>query len=183
MGGVSGIEINLSCPNVDGVMGLGEDPKLAFDITKEVRRSTSLLVVVKLGYAPRVCEVARACEEAGADALTVMNSIKGMAIDVKRRRPALGNITGGLSGPAIKPIALHLVYQVVKVVGIPVIGCGGISRGEDAIEFILAGATAIQVGAATLSRPQAMIDIIHELEEFCLKENTSIKDIIGLAQT
>jgi dihydroorotate dehydrogenase (NAD+) catalytic subunit len=179
---VSGIEINLSCPNVEGVIGLGEDPKLSFDITKGVRKSTSLLVVVKLGYTPRVCEVAHACEEAGADALTIMNSIKGMAIDVKRRRPALGNVTGGLSGPAIKPIALHLVYQVAKVVGIPVIGCGGISRGEDAIEFILAGATAIQVGAATLSRPQAMIDIIRELEEFCLKENTSIKDIIGLAQ-
>jgi dihydroorotate dehydrogenase (NAD+) catalytic subunit len=113
-----------------------------------------------------------------------MNSIKGMAIDIKRGKPALGNVTGGLSGPAIKPIALYLVYQVAKAVSIPVIGCGGISSGEDALEFMLAGARAIQVGAATLSHPQATVNIIHELEEFCLKENiSSLREIIGLAQT
>ena len=181
--GISGIEVNLSCPNVEGVMDSGENPGLAFDIISRVRKSTSFPVVAKLGYSSHVSEVARACEEAGADALTVMNSIKGMAIDIKRRRPALGNITGGLSGPAIRPIAIHSVYQVVKAVSIPVVGCGGISSGEDALEFMLAGATAIQVGAATLSRPRATVNIIHELEAFCLKENISyLKEIIGLAQ-
>ena len=181
--GISGIEVNLSCPNVEGVMDSGENPGLAFDIINRVRKSTSFPVVAKLGYSSHVSEVARACEEAGADALTVINSIKGMAIDIKRRRPALGNVAGGLSGPAIRPIAIHSVYQVVKAVNIPVIGCGGISSGEDALEFMLAGATAIQVGAATLSCPRATVNIIHELEEFCLKENiSSLKEIIGLAQ-
>jgi dihydroorotate dehydrogenase (NAD+) catalytic subunit len=182
--GVSGIEVNLSCPNVEGIMDSGENPGLAFDIISRVRKSTSFPVVAKLGYSSHVSEVACACEEAGADALTVMNSIKGMAIDIKRGKPALGNVTGGLSGPAIKPIALYLVYQVAKAVSIPVIGCGGISSGEDALEFMLAGARAIQVGAATLSHPQATVNIIHELEEFCLKENiSSLREIIGLAQT
>ena len=182
--GVSGIEVNLSCPNVEGIIDLGENPKVAFDITRKMRKSTSLPLIVKLGYSSQVSEVARACEEAGADALTVMNSIKGMAIDIKRRRPALGNITGGLSGPAIRPIAIHSVYQAAKAVSIPVIGCGGISSGEDALEFMLAGATAVQVGAATLSQPQAMVNIIHELEGFCVKENiSSLREIIGLAQT
>jgi len=182
--GVSGVEVNLSCPNVEGITDSGENPELAFDITRKVRKSTSLPLIVKLGYSSQVSEVASACEEAGADALTVMNSIKGMAIDVERRKPALGNITGGLSGPAVRPIAIHSVYQVAQAVGIPVIGCGGISSGEDAIEFILAGATAVQVGAATLSHPRAMVNIIRELEEFCLKENiSSLKKITGLAQT
>jgi len=180
--GVSGIEVNLSCPNVEGITDSGENPEVAFDITRKVRKSTSLPLIVKLSYSSHVSEVASACEEAGADALTVMNSIKGMAIDIKRRRPALGNITGGLSGPAIRPIAIHSVYQAAKAVSIPVIGCGGIFSGEDALEFMLAGATAVQVGAATLSHPRATVNIIHELEEFCLKENTSLKEIIGLAQ-
>jgi len=127
--------------------------------------------------------VAVACEEAGADGISIINTIKGMAIDIKKRRPLLGNITGGLSGAAIKPVALYMVYEVAGRVNIPVVGVGGISSTEDAIEFLMAGATAVQVGTANLSRPQAALEILEGLEEFMMKEGLSdISQIIGAAR-
>jgi dihydroorotate dehydrogenase (NAD+) catalytic subunit len=167
--GVAAIEANISCPNLE------EDGK-AFamraesteNVTRQLRRATTLPLWVKLtpntGDIP---EVARAAEAAGADAVVVANTILAMAIDLKTFKPCLGNIMGGLSGPAIKPIVLRQVFQCAKAVRIPVIGCGGISSAEDAIEYMLAGATAVQVGTATFVQPAAMIRIIEGIETFC----------------
>ena len=118
--------------------------------------------------------------EAGADAISLINTLRGMAIDISRRRPGLGNISGGLSGPAIKPVALYMVYQVAGAVSIPVIGCGGIATGKDAIEFIMAGASAIQVGTASFANPRAPLDVLEEIEKFMEKEGiTDIKEVVG----
>jgi dihydroorotate dehydrogenase (NAD+) catalytic subunit len=166
--GISGIEVNISCPNVRrGGMQFGTDPATAAEVTAAVRRSTALPVIVKLS--PNVTDIsaiARAVESAGADAVSLINTIGGMSIDVKKRRPGLGNITGGLSGPAIKPVALLMVWKVADCVKIPVIGCGGIMTAEDALEFIMAGATAVEVGTANLVNPQTALDIIDGLQQF-----------------
>jgi dihydroorotate dehydrogenase (NAD+) catalytic subunit len=166
--GVSGLEVNISCPNVRrGGLQFGTDPASAAEVTSAVRRSTSLPVIVKLS--PNVTDIAAialAVESAGADAVSLINTISGMAIDVKGRKPRLGNITGGLSGPAIKPIALLMVWKVAGCVKIPVIGCGGIMSAEDALEFIMAGATAVEVGTANLVNPQTALDIIDGLLRF-----------------
>jgi len=183
--GVSGIELNISCPNVSaGGIEFGVDPNLAAQVTSAVKSSTSLPVIVKLS--PNVTdikEIALAVENAGADALSLINTLKGMAIDIAERIPILGNITGGLSGPAIKPIALCMVYDVAKVIHIPLIGCGGINCAEDALEFIMAGASAVQVGTAILTNPDTGLAVLKGIEDF-IKDNgiEKLTDLIGVAQ-
>jgi dihydroorotate dehydrogenase (NAD+) catalytic subunit len=165
--GVAGLELNISCPNLAHGLDFGSDPQMAAAVTAAVRHETTLPVIVKL--TPNVTDivaVARAVVEAGADALTLINTIPAMAIDIRSRRPALGWTFGGLSGPALKPIALRLVYLVAAAIDVPIIGCGGIMTGEDAIEFILAGATAVQVGTATFVNPRATLDVLDGIERY-----------------
>ena len=178
--GVSALEVNISCPNIKaGGAEFGMNPDSAAEVTAAVKQATSLPVLVKLTpNTSDIAEVAVAVAEAGADALSLINTLKGMAIDIAGRRPLLGNITGGLSGPAIKPVALYMVYQVAAVVDIPVIGCGGIVTGADAIEFILAGASAIQVGTAGFSDPRAPLDVLEGIVKFMEEEGTD--DLSGL---
>ena len=183
--GVSGIEVNISCPNVSkGGMHFGTDPSAASEVTAAVRGSTSLPVIVKLS--PNVTDIvaiAEAVEKAGADAVSLINTVSGMAIDVKRCKPVLGNISGGLSGPAIKPIALLMVYRVAGCVKIPVIGCGGIMHAVDALEFIMAGATAVQVGTASLADPRATLAVIDGLAEYLATRGIrSIGELRGVAR-
>jgi dihydroorotate dehydrogenase (NAD+) catalytic subunit len=183
--GVSGLEVNVSCPNVQaGGAAFGAYPVMAAKVTKTVRKTTSLPVLVKLTPdATDITSVARAVEEAGADAVSLVNSYKGMAIDIVERRPVMANTTGGLSGPAIKPLALAAVYEVAGSVRIPVVGCGGISAAGDALEFIMAGASAIQVGSATYSNPRASSDILEGITSFMEKEGIKgLGEIIGAAR-
>jgi dihydroorotate dehydrogenase (NAD+) catalytic subunit len=180
--GVAGLEMNISCPNVKhGGIIFGTDPKAAFAAVAAVRKRTSKPLIVKL--TPNVTDIqltARAAEEAGADAISLINTLTGMAVDVKTRRPRLANTIGGLSGPAIRPIAVRLVHQVVQAVKIPVIGIGGISRAMDALEFLIVGAKAVQVGTANFVDPNAMATIIADLESFCHDEGIAdINELIG----
>ncbi|MBI2773250.1 MAG: dihydroorotate dehydrogenase [Chloroflexi bacterium] len=182
--GVVAYELNVSCPNVKGGMLFGMDPGLAAEVTRAVKAETGKPVIVKLTpNAPDVVAVARACEEAGADALTSINTVLGMRIDTKKRRPVLGTGSGGLSGPAIRPIAVHITYQVAQAVSIPIIGAGGITNAADALEFLMAGASAVQVGTATFADPLAPIKVVEGLAAY-VRENglSSIRDIIGAAQ-
>jgi dihydroorotate dehydrogenase (NAD+) catalytic subunit len=182
--GISGLEVNISCPNVTaGGAEFGANPNTAAAVTAAVKKATSLPVLVKLTpNTGDIVAVATAVAEAGADAISLINTLKGMAIDTKTRRPILGNVYGGLSGPAIKPVALHMVYQVAGAVDVPVIGCGGISTVEDAIEFILAGASAVQVGTANLTSPRAALDILEGIERFVRNEGIGdIAELIGAA--
>jgi dihydroorotate dehydrogenase (NAD+) catalytic subunit len=179
---ISAIEINISCPNVEeGGMAFGTDPDTAAMVTNQVVKNTTKPVIVKL--TPNVTDItiiAKAVESAGAQAISVTNTIMGMAVDVTTRRPKLANIIGGLSGPAIKPIALYLVHKVVANVRIPVIGLGGIMDYHDALEFLLIGARAIQVGTANLINPKAAMEIVNGLTDFCIREKISnINEIIG----
>lgn len=183
--GVSGIEVNISCPNVrEGCAEFGADPESAAKVTRAVKKSTSLPLWVKL--TPNVTDIvsiAVAVAEAGADALVLINTLKGMAIDMHARRPVLGNITGGLSGPAIKPVALRMVYEVAGAVDVPVIGCGGISNATDALEFIMAGASAVQVGTANLTSPSAPLEILEGIKGFMQREGVDkISDLISAAR-
>lgn len=180
--GVAALEMNISCPNVKhGGIIFGTDPEAAFAAVSSVRKRTTKPLIVKL--TPNVTDIrltARAAEDAGADALSLINTLTGMAVDVKTRKPRLANIIGGLSGPAIRPIAVRLVHQVVQVVKIPVIGIGGISRAMDALEFLIVGARAVQVGTANFVDPNAMATIIAGLEDFCRAEGVAdINDLIG----
>lgn len=182
--GITGIELNVSCPNVAaGGMFFGCDPGLAAEVTAAVRAVTTLPVIVKL--TPNVTDIvtiARAVADAGADALSLINTLLGMAIDIRHRRPVLGNNTGGLSGPAVKPIAVRMVYQVAASVDLPVIGLGGISTLDDALEFFMAGATAVQVGTATFANPTAMVDLVEGLPAWLAREGFgSVREIVGLA--
>lgn len=182
--GVSGIEVNISCPNVDaGGMEFGASPQAAAAATAAVKVNTSLPLIVKLSpNVTDITKIARAVVEAGADAVSLINTVKGMAIELSNRKPSLANVYGGLSGPAIKPIALHMVYQVARAVDVPVIGCGGITSAGDALEFILAGASAVQVGTATLSNPRATLDVLEGIERFMEKEGAhKLSEIIGAA--
>jgi dihydroorotate dehydrogenase (NAD+) catalytic subunit len=184
--GVSGIEINISCPNIaSGGMEFGTNPKAAAEVAAAVKAVSSLPVIVKLS--PNVTdigEIALAVSEAGADAITLINTVRGMAIDINERRPSLGNIAGGLSGPAIKPIALYMVYKVAGIVDIPIIGCGGISCADDALEFLMAGASAVQVGTANLTSPQAALDVLDGIRQFMKRENLkNMKAIVGKARS
>lgn len=184
--GVDALEVNISCPNVDcGGMAFGTDPRISQEVTRRVLENTDKAVIVKL--TPNVTDIrpiAMAVEEAGAHAISLINTLRGMAIDIETRRPVLANITGGLSGPAIKPVALHMVYQAAKAVNIPVIGGGGIADHRDALEFLIAGAQAIEVGTANFANPRATIDIMEGLRGFCSAEGiSSIKEIIGCLKT
>ena len=176
-------ELNVSCPNVKGGMLFGCEPSLAAEVTRAVKAETDLPVIVKLTpSAPDVVAVARACEEAGADALTAINTVLGMRIDTKRRRPILGTGSGGLSGPAIRPIAVHITYQVARAVSIPVIGAGGVTSAQDALEFLMAGASAVQVGTATFADPLAPLRVIEGLAAYVREQGlASIRDVIGAA--
>jgi dihydroorotate dehydrogenase (NAD+) catalytic subunit len=179
---VAGIEVNISCPNVKhGGIVFGTDPKSAHAVVSAVRSATSKPLIVKLS--PNVTDIvsmASACAAAGADALSLINTITGMAIDLKNRRPSLANVTGGLSGPAIKPIALRMVWQVSRAVKLPIIGIGGITTATDALEFLLAGATAVQVGTANFMSPAASQQIAADMEKY-LRENgiSDVKELIG----
>lgn len=179
--GVHALEVNISCPNVkEGGIVFGTDPKAAASVISLVRNSSKLPVIAKLS--PNITDItimARAVEEAGADAVSLINTLTGMAIDVKTRRPKLANITGGLSGPAIRPVAVRMVWQAANAVKIPVIGIGGIMTAEDALEFIIAGATAVQVGTANFVTPTATMDIIEGLERYLIDNNLAdIKELI-----
>ncbi len=183
--GVSGIEVNISCPNVKaGGAAFGADPKCAAQVTEAVRAATSLPVIVKLTpNTGDIVGVAKAVAEAGADAISLINSVKAMAIDLVNKRPSIGSVTGGLSGPAIKPIALAMVYEVAGAVAVPVIGCGGIANANDALEFIMAGASAVQVGSATFVNPRASLDVLEGIERFMVKEGLkTLGEIIGAAR-
>ena len=179
---VGWLEVNISCPNVHGGgMSFGTDPRMAAEVTRAVKEVPTKPVIMKLS--PNVTDItaiARACEEAGADALSLINTLMGMRIDLRRRRPLLANRTGGMSGSAIFPLAVRMVYQVYEAVKIPIVGLGGVSCAEDVIEMMLAGATAVQVGAANLTEPFACRDIVEQLPETMEKYRIEkLTDIIG----
>ena len=175
--GVAGLEVNISCPNVKkGGMAWGTDAKATYKIMSSIRKTTTLPLIVKL--TPNVTDIktiAQGAEEAGANALSLINTLVGMAVDIDSRKPKLANISGGLSGPAVKPVALWLVWQVFQTVNIPVIGIGGIMKVEDALEFIIAGARAIEIGTANFVNPRVTIEIIEGIEKYLTKNN--IKDV------
>jgi dihydroorotate dehydrogenase (NAD+) catalytic subunit len=184
--GISGVEVNISCPNVKaGGLAFGVDPAATAAVVKAVRERTSKLVIVKLSpNVTDITEIARSAEGAGADALSLINTITGMAIDIDTRRPKLANITGGLSGPAIKPVAVRMVWQVARAVGLPVIGIGGIMTARDAMEFFIAGACAIEVGTANFVNPRATMDILEGIERYLKQNNLDrMSDIIGTLET
>jgi len=178
--GISGFELNISCPNMGaGGVIFGVDPTSAYKVVEAVRKTTNLLLMVKLS--PNVTDIvsiAKSVKEAGADAISLINTITGMAVDIETRCPKLGNITGGLSGPAIKPIALRMVLEVVSHVNIPVVGIGGIMDWKDALEFLIVGARAIQVGTANFINPRATMDIIDGIEKYLIDKG--IEDISNL---
>jgi dihydroorotate dehydrogenase (NAD+) catalytic subunit len=184
--GIAGIEVNISCPNVKhGGLEFGSDPLSAARVTAAVKKASSLPVWVKLTpNTADIVRIARAVADAGADALVLVNTLKGMAIDIRSRRPVLGNVTGGLSGPALKPVALRMVYEVAGAIqDRPIIGSGGIMNTSDAIEFLLAGATAVQVGTANLVNPRAPADILAGLKDYLSRENINdVNELIGLAR-
>ncbi|MBI5498889.1 MAG: dihydroorotate dehydrogenase [Deltaproteobacteria bacterium] len=179
--GVHALELNLSCPNVkEGGLKIGTDPGGVREAVAAARGATKRPIVVKLSpETADVCSLARAAADAGADAVSVMNTIRGMSIDIRTRRPRLGNILGGLSGPAIRPIAVRLVFEVSRAVSIPVIGIGGIMRWEDAVEMMLAGATAVQVGTASFVNPRAALDVLQGLEAWRRAQKCGYDDVIG----
>ena len=180
--GVAAIELNISCPNLDcGGMSFGVDPGLAGELVNNVRARTGLPLLVKLSpNVTDIAEIARAIEDAGADGLSVINTLLGMAIDAETRRPQLANLTGGLSGPAIKPIALRMVWQVYNAVKIPIVGMGGIMTGEDAVEFFIAGASAVAVGTANFVNPRASLDVTDGIREYLERQEcNSVKELVG----
>ena len=179
---VGWLEVNVSCPNVHGGgMSFGTSPEAAAEVTREVKKATKKPVIIKLS--PNVTDIvsiAKACEEAGADGISLINTLLGMRIDLKTKKPVIANKMGGFSGNAIKPVAVRMVYQVYEAVNIPIVGMGGVSTAEDVIEFMLAGASAVEVGAANLINPYVCKDIIEALPGVMEKYGiTSLKDIIG----
>ena len=179
------LEINISCPNVkEGGIAFGQDPKAVETITREVKKVAAQPVVMKLS--PNVTDItvmARAAEAGGADAVSLINTLTGMKIDVERQTFALANKTGGMSGPAVKPVAVRMVYQVAQSVNIPIIGMGGIATAEDALEFILAGATAVSVGTANFFNPYATVEIAEGIENYMKRHNIEkLTDLIGAVQ-
>jgi dihydroorotate dehydrogenase (NAD+) catalytic subunit len=183
--GILAVELNVSCPNVtEGGIEFGKDARLCAEVTRAVRAATLLPVWVKMSpEAGDIAAVARACEQAGADAITAINTIRGMSIDVEQRKLRLQNRTGGFSGPALRPIALRIVWEIAGAVSIPVIAIGGISTTRDAIEFMLAGATAIQVGTANFVDPCAAKKILDGLHAYCEKRGIAASALIGAART
>lgn len=180
--GVDALEINISCPNVkEGGISFGADPKLAFEVLSAARKATWLPLIAKL--TPNVTDIrpiARAAQDAGSDALSLINTLYGMAVDVASRKPLLSNVTGGLSGPAIKPVALAMVWKAVQAVKIPVIGIGGIMSATDALEFLIVGAWAVQVGTANFVDPGCPVRIAEDLEHYCAQEGIhSLSEVVG----
>jgi len=183
--GISGLEVNIGCPNIKaGGAEFGARAESAAEVTATVKASTSLPVMVKLTpNTADIAEVAKAVAGAGADAISLINTPRGMVIDIARRRPLLGNKFGGLSGPAIKPIALYMVYTVAGAVKVPVIGGGGIATAEDALEFIMAGASATQIGTANFNNPRAPLDVLEGIEQFMEKEGIeNLTELIGVGR-
>lgn len=183
--GVSGFELNISCPNVSqGGMMFGADPKITYNLVQAVRQKTNLPLIAKLSpNVTSIVEIAAAAEDAGADALALINTLLGMAIDIHTKRPQLANVTGGLSGPAIRPVAIRMVWQVSSKVKIPIVGMGGIITADDAIEFIIAGARAVAVGTANFINPLATVEIISGIKDFMIEKNYSdVNDLIGSLQ-
>ncbi|MDA1062190.1 MAG: dihydroorotate dehydrogenase [Chloroflexi bacterium] len=183
--GVAGLEVNVSCPNVEsGGIEFGQDCDLTAEVTAEVRRSTSLPFAVKL--TPAVVDIrpfVEAVERAGGDAVSLINTVPAMAIDIERRRPAIGAVFGGLSGPAIKPIALRAVYLAASATDLPIIAAGGVSSGRDAVEFLMAGASAVQVGTATFRDPETPWRVLEELRAWCEAEGVQqLHEIVGAAR-
>ena len=181
---VGWLEINISCPNVHGGgMSFGTDPQQAYEVIHAVRMNTHKPLIAKLSpNVTDIVEIARSCERAGADAISLINTILGMRIDLNRRKPILANQTGGLSGPAVFPVAVRMVYQTAKAVSVPVIGMGGITTAEDVIEMMMAGAVAVEVGAANLTDPYACKTIIEQLPKVMDRyQISSLRDIIGIA--
>jgi dihydroorotate dehydrogenase (NAD+) catalytic subunit len=183
--GVAAVELNISCPNVkEGGLAFGTSLKGAAEVTAAVRKATTLPLMVKLSpNVTNVVDFAKAVEDSGADAVSVINTLLGMAIDIRRQRPVLGNMFGGLSGPAVKPVALRMVWQVAGAVKIPVIGIGGIMNSDDAIEFLMAGAKAVQVGTACFVNPRAPVDIIAGMKSFMAEQGYNrVQELIGAAR-
>ena len=183
--GVSGIEVNISCPNVArGGMEFGTNPRDAAAVTKAVKGHTSLPAIVKLSpNVTDIVEIASAVEQAGADAISLINTLRGLAIDIKTKKPFLGGVTGGLSGPAVKPVALYMVYRVSSVVKVPVIGGGGVACANDAIEFIMAGASAVWLSTSIMVNPQAPLDVLDGIVSYMEKEGLKdIAQLVGIAK-
>lgn len=177
------LEINISCPNVkEGGIAFGQDPKAVENITREIKKYAKQPVIMKLSpNVTDITEMARAAESGGADVLSLINTLTGMKIDINRRTFALANRTGGMSGPAVKPIAVRMVYQVAHAVKLPIIGMGGISNGEDALEFLMAGATAVSIGTANFVNPYATVETVHGIEDYMRKNGVSdIHELIGI---
>jgi dihydroorotate dehydrogenase (NAD+) catalytic subunit len=179
---IPAIELNISCPNVkEGGMAFGTNCVSAYNVVEAVRKVYTKTLIIKLSpNVTNIAEIAKTVEDAGADSVSLINTLLGMAIDINTRKPVLSTITGGLSGPAVKPVALRMVWQVFKAVKIPIIGLGGIMNASDAIEFLLAGATAIQVGTANFIDPQASVKIIEGIEEYCARHGVKdVRELIG----
>jgi len=182
--GLAALEVNISCPNVKhGGMHFGTDPGSAEEVISAVREATDLPIIAKLS--PNVTDIvgmARAVQRGGADALSLINTLLGMRIDIDQQRPLLANTFGGLSGPAIRPVAVRMVWQVVEAVDCPIIGMGGITTWQDAVEFLLAGATAISIGTGNFVNPHVPLEILQGIRDYCEKHgNTSVRDLVGLA--
>lgn len=180
---IPAIELNISCPNVKkGGMGFGTNPEMASQVVRAVREVYHKTLIVKLTpNVTSIVDIAKAVEDAGADSVSLINTMLGMAIDVEKRRPCLSTVTGGLSGPCVKPVAVRMVWQVAHAVKIPVVGLGGISCANDALEFLMAGATAIEVGTANFIDPQVTVKIIEGMKEYCNRHGIKdINEIIGI---
>lgn len=179
---VAAIELNISCPNLenDG-QAFGMDAEISYELVSKARKVTSKCIIPKLTpNVTKIQDIAIACEEAGADALNVANTLLAMSIDIHTKKPKIGNVMGGLSGPSIKPVIVRMIYQVSNVTNIPIIGCGGVMNGEDAIEMIIAGASAVQVGTANFINSNSMINIIEEIEMYMIKYGIDdINDLVG----
>lgn len=184
--GVDAVELNFSCPNVEKTgVEFGQDPEMSYEAVRAVKKKLKIPVIAKLSPDVRdIVEIAKACEEAGADAITAINTLRAMKIDIRVAAPVLGNKIGGLSGPCIKPVAVRCVYEIAGGVSIPVIGCGGITTGEDAVEFLMAGARAVQIGTAVYYRGLSVFKkVAKEMEEFMRSEGYgSVEELIGAAQ-
>lgn len=181
--GVAALEVNISCPNVkQGGLSFGTDPYAAAEVIAAVRAVTRLPVIAKLSpNITDIAEMAKAVVDAGANAVSLINTLMGMVIDVQQRRPLLANIVGGLSGPAIRPVAVRMVWQVYQAVNVPIIGMGGITCAADALQFIMAGASAVAVGTATFVNPGATLEVISGLDDYCCRQNIHLKELVGVA--
>ena len=184
-GGVAAVELNISCPNVTGGVDYGTDPNRCGGVVQAVRRACSLPILTKLTpNVSRITDIAKAAADGGADAISLINTVLGMAVDWRRRRPLLGNVVGGLSGPAIKPIALRCVYQVSQAVDLPLVGVGGISNIDDVMEFLIAGASAVQIGTANYFDPSVSMRILDALPEAIQEAGVArLSDLVGTLQT